>query len=42
MAKSHLKLVMPATVKRTVTPRRFPNGKLRTREYLTEKPRSRG
>jgi integrase len=36
MAKSHLKLVMPATVKRTVTPRRFPNGKLRTREYLTE------
>jgi integrase len=36
MAKSHLKLVTPATVKRTVTPRRLPNGKLRTREYLTE------
>ena len=36
MAKSHLKLVTPATVKRTVTPRRLPNGKLRTREHLTE------
>ena len=36
MAKSHLKLVTPATVKRTVTPKRRPNGKLRTREYLTE------
>jgi integrase len=36
MAKAHLKLVTPATVKRTVTPRRSPNGKLRTREYLTE------
>ena len=36
MAKAHLKLVTPATVKRTVTPRRRPNGKLRTREYLTE------
>ena len=36
MAKSHLKLVMPATVKRTVRPRRLPNAKLRTREYLTE------
>jgi integrase len=36
MAKSHLKLVTPATVKRTVTPRRLPNAKLRTREYLTE------
>ena len=36
MAKSHLKLVTPATVNRTVTPRRLPNGKLRTREYLTE------
>jgi len=35
MAKSHLRLVTPATVKRTVTPRRLPNGKLRTREYLT-------
>ena len=36
MAKSHLKLVTPATVKRTVTPKRLPNDKLRTREYLTE------
>jgi hypothetical protein len=36
MAKAHLKLVTPATVKRTVTPRRLPNGKLRTREHLTE------
>jgi type 1 fimbriae regulatory protein FimB/type 1 fimbriae regulatory protein FimE len=36
MAKSHLKLVTPATVKRTVTPIRRPNADLRTREYLTE------
>jgi integrase len=36
MAKAHLKLVTPATVKRTVTPRRPPNRRLRTREYLTE------
>jgi len=36
MAKSHLKLVMPAIKKRTVTPRRGRNGDLRTREYLTE------
>ena len=36
MAKSRLKLVTPATVNRTVTPKRLPNGKLRTREYLTE------
>ena len=36
MAKRHLRLVTPATVKRTVTPRRRPNGDLRTREYLTE------
>ena len=36
MAKSHLKLVAPATVKRTVTPRRPPNADLRRREYLTE------
>ena len=35
MGKSHLKLVAP-TKKRTVTPRRLPNAKLRTREYLTE------
>ena len=36
MAKRHLRLVSPATVKRTVTPRRRPNADLRTREYLTE------
>ncbi len=36
IAKSHLKLVTPASVKRTVTPKRLPNCKLRTREYLTE------
>jgi integrase len=36
MAKWQLKLVTPAIVKRTVTPRRLPNGKLRTREYMTE------
>ena len=37
MAKSHLKLVSPATVKRTVVmPVRKPNAELRTREYLTE------
>src|SRR5208283_3102868 len=36
MAKSHLKLVTPATEKRTVAPKRLPNGDLRTREYLTE------
>jgi site-specific recombinase XerD len=36
VAKRHLRLVTPATVKRTVTPRRRPNGDLRTREYLTE------
>jgi integrase len=36
MAKSHLKLVKPAIVNRTVAPRRVPNAELRTREYLTE------
>jgi integrase len=36
VAKSHLKLVSPTTVKRTVTPRRKPNAELRSREYLTE------
>lgn len=36
MAQSHLKLVTPANVNRTVTPRRLPNAALRTREYLTE------
>src|SRR5262244_1094756 len=36
MVKSHLRLVTPATVNRTVLPKRLPNSKLRTREYLTE------
>src|SRR5450755_1789588 len=36
MAKSHLRLVAPAIVNRTVMPRRPPNAELRTREYLTE------
>jgi type 1 fimbriae regulatory protein FimB/type 1 fimbriae regulatory protein FimE len=36
MAKSHLKLVTPAIVNRTVPPKRAPNATLRTREYLTE------
>jgi type 1 fimbriae regulatory protein FimB/type 1 fimbriae regulatory protein FimE len=36
MAKSHLKLVAPHTVNRTVTLKRPPNVDLRTREYLTE------
>jgi integrase len=35
MAKSHLKLVAPAEVNRTVTPTRRPNAELRTREHLT-------
>ena len=34
--QAHLKLVTPATVKRTVTPTRLPNADLRTREHLTE------
>ena len=36
MAKTNLKLVTPATVKRTVAPKRLPNAQLRTREHLTE------
>jgi type 1 fimbriae regulatory protein FimB/type 1 fimbriae regulatory protein FimE len=36
LAKSRLWQVVPATEKRTVTPRRRPNADLRTREYLTE------
>jgi integrase len=37
MANSHLKLVAPNTVKRTVTtPLRRPNAEARTREYLTD------
>src|SRR5262249_39966816 len=35
-AKRHLKLVTPATEKRTVIPKRKTNAELRTREYLTE------
>jgi len=34
LTKSHLRLVAPATEKRTVTPRRRANADLRTREYL--------
>jgi hypothetical protein len=36
MAKRHLKLVSPTSVKRTVGSKRSPNRDLRTREYLTE------
>ena len=36
LAKSHLSLVAPGTVNRTVRPKRLPNADLRTREYLTE------
>ncbi len=36
MTKAKLRLVTPATVNRTVAPRRPPNADLRTREYLTE------
>jgi hypothetical protein len=36
MAESHLKLVTPATLKRTVMPTRRPNADLCTREHLTE------
>jgi site-specific recombinase XerD len=37
MANSHLKLIAPNTVNRTVaTPVRKPNAELRTREYLTD------
>jgi len=32
----HLRLVAPATIKRTVAPRRRPNAEYRTREHLTE------
>lgn len=37
MAKTRLRLVSPATVKRTVTPRRRPNSEIRPREHLTER-----
>jgi type 1 fimbriae regulatory protein FimB/type 1 fimbriae regulatory protein FimE len=36
MANAHLRLVTPAIVNRTVTPKRRPNSDLRTREHLTE------
>ena len=36
MAKTHLKLVTPATVNRTVAPKRLPNAQLRSCEHLTE------
>jgi integrase len=35
MPKPNLRLVTPATEKRTVTPQRPPNAELRTREHLT-------
>ena len=37
MGKTHLQLVSPASVKRTVTPRRRLNSELRPREHLTER-----
>jgi integrase len=37
MAKTRLRLVSPAIVKRTVTPTRRPNRELRPREHLTER-----
>lgn len=37
MAKTHLQLVAPNKVLRTVTPRRRPNAELRPREHLTER-----
>jgi integrase len=36
MAKAHLKLVSPARVNRTVTPKRKPNAAYRTHEHLSE------
>jgi type 1 fimbriae regulatory protein FimB/type 1 fimbriae regulatory protein FimE len=36
MVNSHLKLITPSIVNRTVTPKRLPNADLRTREHLTE------
>jgi integrase len=37
MGKTHLRLVSPRKVNRTVTPRRRPNTELRPREHLTER-----
>ncbi len=36
MRHAHLKLVVAAIVKRTLTPKRAKNRDLRSREYLTE------
>jgi integrase len=36
LAKSHLTVVTPSNVNRTVTPTRLPNAELRSREYLTK------
>src|SRR6516225_3668390 len=36
MVNTHLKLVTPSIVNRTVIPKRLPNADLRTREHLTE------
>jgi hypothetical protein len=36
MVNTHLTLVTPSILKRTVTPKRLPNADLRTREHLTE------
>jgi site-specific recombinase XerD len=36
MTKPNLRVVAPAIVNRTVTPRRLPNAELRTREHLTQ------
>src|SRR5262249_39090477 len=36
MAKTHLRLIAPTTVKQTVGPQRRPNSDYRTREHLTE------
>jgi integrase len=36
MPKSQLRLIIPATVNRTVTPKRRPNSELRTRGYSTQ------
>jgi len=37
MANTHLKLVSPATAKRTVMPTRRPNSEIRPREHMTER-----
>ncbi len=37
MTNTHLQLIAPTTLKRTVTPRRLPNRELRPREHMTER-----